>query len=85
MVISIDDNLNSLYEELKGMGYEVHKLSEKINSDTVIYSEGLYNPTPVYSSLHSGNEKGIFLVNGDNKSFTEILNIINSRVYSSLF
>lgn len=85
MIISIDDSLSSLYEELKSMGYEIYKLSENIVSDTVIYSEGINNSAPLYSSFPCGSGKGVFLVNGDNKNCAEILGVINRRAYSSLF
>lgn len=83
MKISIQDNLSNLQEYLKDKGYKIYKLSENTVSDVYIYSnsgEGLLEIT----NKVMGSFEGSFLIDAHNKSFEEIENIINRRVYSPL-
>ena len=85
MIISIEDKFDNLYNTFVNAGYDVHKFSEKIISDVVIYSGTITSITAINSSTLVDKEGGIFLVNGDNKSSLEIDEIIKSRSYSSIF
>lgn len=85
MIISVDDNLLQLYNDLKSMGYDVHKMSEKVMSDTLIYSGQRNNFTSIYATFPAQDERGVFIINGDNKTSNEIINMIKERSYSSLF
>lgn len=85
MVISVEDRLDKLYNELKKIGYDIYKFSDGVISDVIIYS-GQYN------SFSSINAAGIassntetFLINGDNLKAKDVQNIIETRLYSSLF
>jgi hypothetical protein len=85
MIICVDDNLVQLYDELKSMGYDAHKMSESIMCDTVIYSGQKSNLSSVYTSLPAGDDRGVFIINGDNIGANEIVDMIKGRAYSSLF
>jgi hypothetical protein len=85
LVISIDDRLVEIYNELKNIGYEVHKSSENVCSDVVIYS-GAYTHLNSINPLDCPNrDAGVFLINGDGKAVNEIDNMVKYRIYSSLF
>lgn len=85
MIVSVDDNLELLYMELKKGGYNVHKLSEKINSDAVIYSGWNTHIDSLGFISSSEYSTGVFLINGDNKNILDIDKILKTRVYSTLF
>lgn len=85
MVISVDDRFTSLINELDRMGYEVHRFSENIKSDIVIYSGESGTLFSLYSLVPVSDARGVFFINGDNKSGMEICSIISNRSYSSIF
>lgn len=84
MIISIDDRLQSLYFELKKLGYDVHRVSENVRCDTVIYSGQDTHIADLNVTCSDGNN-GAFLINGDHMRGEEISNMIRNRLYSSLF
>lgn len=83
MIISIDDRLEKLYSDLKFRNYDVHRFSEGVPGDVVIYS----GDTTHLRSLNSGysQDSGVFLIDGDNIMAGDIERIIKCRTYSSLF
>lgn len=83
MVICVDDSLKLIYNGLRSEGYDVCMLSEGIDCDIAIYSGGERSIVSLKSSLPE--DKGVFIINGDNKSCSEIIDIIKNRSYSSLF
>lgn len=84
MVISIDDSLIDLKKYLKKIGYDVHNKSENVVSDVYIYSEKNTGLANLYDTIEA-NEGGSFLIDADGKTFDEIINCINHRLYTSLF
>lgn len=85
MIISVDDNLRGLYDELKSNGNDVHLFSENVNSDVVVYSGRNTHLASLNASLHTAYGGGALLINGDNKSVQEIESMIRNRSYSSIF
>lgn len=85
MIISIDYYLQDLYNKLKSSGFEVHYFSENINSDVIIYSGANTHFSDLNASQSSAFGGGVFYINGDNKSVSELENMIEKRSYSSLF
>lgn len=85
MIISVDDNLRSLYDELKSNGNDVHLFSENVNSDVVVYSGQHTHLTSLNAPLLTAYGGGVLLINGDNKSVQEIENMIRNRSYGSIF
>jgi len=85
MVISVDEKLEDLYNELKSMGYEVYKFGDNRASDVVIYS-GKNNS---FASLVNGgvpsNSGGAFLINGDNLRGEDVEIMIKNKAYSAIF
>lgn len=82
MIISVDDNLNYLIGDLRRLGYTVYTLSQNHISDYVIYS----GKNTHFSSISvTGSSLGTMLINGDSLSTEQLLNIISSRSYSTLF
>lgn len=84
MVISIDDSLVDLYNQLKKLGYDVHKISENITSDAYIYSE---KTTPLYklNSMIEAKEGGSLMINCDNMDLKDIIYSIHHKTYTPLF
>lgn len=85
MIISVDDMLVELYEGLKSAGYEVYKFSEDKDSDVVIYSGNAADHAFLNASLFTAYGGGVFLINGDGKSQSEIEGMLSHRTYNPLF
>jgi hypothetical protein len=85
LVISIDDNFQALGDELKNNGYMVCRLSDNLPSDIIVYSGKATGLTSLSVTTFNDSDKGVFLINGDNKGVMEIINMINNKTYSSIF
>lgn len=85
MIISVDDMLTELYDELKKAGYQVYKFSENKNSDVVIYSGDSTHLASLNAPLFTAYGGGVFLINGDGKTVSEIEGMIRHRAYSPIF
>jgi hypothetical protein len=84
-VISVEDRLDKLYNELKRLNYNVYKFSDGVVSDVVIYS-GEYNSFNSISSAGiADSDTETFLINGDNLKGSDVQNIIETKLYSPLF
>jgi hypothetical protein len=84
MIISVQDNLDDLYDKLGSMGYRVYRLGENQISDAYIYSEQNYGLSNLYS-VAPPMENGSLLIDADNKTIEDIIYMINHRIYSPLF
>ncbi|KRQ85956.1 hypothetical protein ABG79_02260 [Caloramator mitchellensis] len=84
MTISIDDRLENLFNELKNLGYDVHKFSERVISDAYIYSE---KDIPLYqlNNSLSAKDTGSLIINCDNLSLNDIIYSLHHKTYSPLF
>lgn len=85
MIISIEDSLTHIYDNLRNSGYKVYKFSENKPADVVIYSGSKNYLSSIRSSSAMDNDSMVFLIDGDNKSSNEIIDIINRKAYSSIF
>lgn len=85
MIISVEDSLTRIYDSLRNSGYKVYRFSEGEPSDVVIYSGMKNHISSIRSSASADNGGYVFLIDGDNKSSDEIVDMINRRSYSSIF
>mgnify|MGYP000897568037 CR=1 FL=1 len=92
MIIAIEKGLEKIKIELENRGYETFYIGEGKIADAIVYiSENLpyfqVNDSSIKSlySPNMGNFNGALLINVRNKSIDEIVNIINTRIYSPLF
>ncbi|GKX30301.1 hypothetical protein SH1V18_27810 [Vallitalea longa] len=90
MVILVQEGLENIENYLIDRGYKViHGGITTKPHDIYIYSSssytGLYNEifnNDMYNSTITNN---VLMINANNKSYSEIEDIINSRKYSNLF
>lgn len=85
MIISIEDSLTHIYDSLRNNGYKVYKFSENKPSDVVIYSGAKNHLSSIRSSASADSDGMVLLIDGDNKSGDEIVDMINRKSYSSIF
>jgi len=85
MIISVEDRFDELYNNLKGLGYDVYRFSENVPSEVIVYSGGSTHIGALDNSLFTACENGAFLINGDNLSYYEVDGMIKNKAYSSLF
>ncbi|SEF98413.1 Uncharacterised protein family (UPF0180) [Caloramator fervidus] len=84
MIISVEDSLENIYQELKNLGYEVYKISQNIPSDIYIYSE-TNTPLIKLNSIIQAKDQGSFILNCDNMNLQDIIFSIHHKTYSPLF
>lgn len=93
MIIAIEKGLTDIKEALEEKGYETFFIGEKPLADAIIYKNRYSHPyfqvnnMPI-TSLQSSNTvgfNGALLINAENKSMEEILQILEKRIYSPLF
>lgn len=85
MIISIEDSLTHIYDSLKNNGYKVYRFSDSKPSDVVIYSGAKNHLSSISSSASADSDGMVLLIDGDNKSSDEIVDMINRKSYSSIF
>ena len=93
MIIAIEKGLDEIKENLEVRGYKTFYIGEKPIADAIIYKNRDSHPyfqvdsAPITSLLGSNivDSGGAFLINAENKSFQEIINILENRTYSPLF
>lgn len=91
MIILIQNGLDDIEEYLKKRGYNVIKSNNTTNfHDIYIYSSSAY--IGLYNEILSNNNinnnimtKKVLMINANNKYYSEIEEIINSKKYSNLF
>ncbi len=82
MIIYVSSELKKIKSELINRGYKVmenSKLSDIIICD--LKNEGIFSQNIVSNS----RSEGTLIIHAGSKSIEEIENIINNRIYSSLF
>lgn len=92
MVIALQRGLEDIKEKLENRGYEVFYIGENRVADAVLYAEADSHPyyevnnvpSAVSGTMNGKAAYGALLVNVRNKSFDEIINILEKRVYSPL-
>lgn len=90
MIILVQEGLDNIRNYLKARGYNVpNGTNTNSTHDIYIYSSSSY--TGLYNEIFKNNiydgftTKNILMINANNKSCSEIEEIINSRKYSNLF
>lgn len=84
MVISVEAKFTKLKEQLRGLGFIVYDINERIPSDAYIYSEGETGFKNI-SNIAVPDGEGAILINGDNKELSEIIYTLKHKLYSPLF
>lgn len=84
MVISIQDDLYEIKNQLKASGYTIYNISDNKVSDAFIYSESSIGLINVVNSAFP-SEGGSLFINADSKSIHDILFTLRNRTYSNLF
>lgn len=93
MIIAIENGLEEIKNELDMRGFETFYIGERPVADAIIYKNRNSHPyfqvnsAPITSLVSSKymDSKGALLINSENKSIEEILEILDNRTYSSLF
>lgn len=93
MIIAIEKGLNYIKRELEKRGYDTFYIGERSVADAIIYKNIDSHPyfqvssAPTTSLLNSNtiDSRGAFLINAENKSFEEILEVLERKTYSPLF
>lgn len=93
MVIAIEKGLTEIKNQLEMRGYETFYIGERPVADAIIYKNRNSHPyfqvnsTPITSLVSSKvmDSKGALLINAENKSIEDILEILKNRTYSPLF
>ncbi|MCT4597287.1 MAG: YkuS family protein [Vallitalea sp.] len=90
MIILVQNGLDNIEEYLKQRGYNVIKDNNTtVIHDIYIYSSSSY--TGLYNEILNNNidnnimTKKVLMINANNKSYSEIEQIINGKKYSNLF
>lgn len=84
MIISVDDGLRDIKDELENLGYETYYFSNKKISDVYIYSQSSLGLADLYNSIIP-TDSGSFIINADVLSIEEINRCINKRTYTPIF
>ena len=93
MIIAIEKGLEEIKEQLENIGYETFYIGERLVADAIIYKNRNSHPyfqvntgpTTLLSSTKFTDSKGALLINSENKSIDDILQILENRTYSPLF
>jgi len=93
MIIAIEKGLENLKEQLEQKGYKCFYIGEDGVADAIIYKDKDNHPyfqvnnSQSFTSLKDRNTgiSGALLINAENKTIDQIIDILNRRTYSPLF
>lgn len=93
MVIAVEKGLEDMKQQLESRGYECFYIGENYMADAIVYKDrvkhpyfGVNNRSMTNTATSSASEAhAALLINADNKSVDEIVDILERRTYSPLF
>lgn len=84
MIVAIESCPEGIVTELNNFGYNIVDFYNHSGAvDAIIYTGHLSNTFS--NSITSSDNNGIFVINAEGKSATEIDNILQKRLYSPIF
>ena len=90
--IAIEKGLEELKEKLESYGHKVFYIGDNNTADAVLYEEmdrhpyyEVNNVPSVTANAGDNVSYGALLINVRNKSFDQIVRMLDSRLYSPLF